>query len=260
LDLIGDVTVLDEVGEFRYVLLDALRRAVPSDWVAINELGPGPELLIEIMEPPIPAEALAVFVRYAEQNPLLERYLRTGDGRAQRISDVVSREDFHARQVYTEFYRQIGVEHQMAFTLPSAQDRILAVILSRRDEDFTDDERDLIEQARPFLIQFYQNVLRYTEALALRLPSSGSADRPQLETLRALGLTKRQAEVLQLLATGAGERDIAERLAISHRTVQKHLQLCYRALGVDRRSRAAALAWSALDGDHSSSADLKPIR
>jgi DNA-binding CsgD family transcriptional regulator len=254
LELIGDAGVLLEIDEFRHALLDALRRAVPSDWVAINELGPGPEMIMELLDPPIPPEAMEVFVRYAEQNPLMERYLRTGDGRAQRISDVVSREDFHARQVYTEFYRQIGVEHQMAFALPRERDRILAVILSRRHEDFTDDERDLIERARPFLIQAYQNALRYTEAMTTPRPPSGGADRLPLKALRALGLTERQAEVLQLLATGAAERDIAERLGISHRTVQKHLQLCYRALGVDRRSRAAAIAWSTLDGDRSSGA------
>jgi DNA-binding NarL/FixJ family response regulator len=46
---------------------------------------------------------------------------------------------------------------------------------------------------------------------------------------------------------GAADRDIATRLEISHRTVQKHLQSCYRQLGVTSRSRAAAVAWATLD-------------
>ena len=161
---------------------------------------------------------------------------------------MVSQEEFHRRQVYTEFYAVIGVEYQMSFALPDERDRVLAVILSRRHEDFSDDERDLTEQARPFLIQAYRNSLQYSQALSRGRPPGAGADRPRLEALRALGLTERQAEVLQLLATGAGERDIAMRLGISHRTVQKHLQLCYRALGVDRRSQAAAIAWTTLDG------------
>ena len=59
-----------------------------------------------------------------------------------------------------------------------------------------------------------------------------------------LGLTGRQADVLLLVATGASERTIAERLGISHRTVQKHLERCYRQLGVSSRSQAAAVAWA----------------
>jgi DNA-binding CsgD family transcriptional regulator len=249
LDLIGDTGSLTEIDDFRLVLLAALQRAVPSDWVAINELGPGPVLIMEIAEPPIPPDLIPLFVRYAEQNPLMERYLRTRDGRARRISDLIGREEFHSLELYTEFYRPLGLEYQMVFMLPAEPARVIGVILSRRHEDFNDDERDLVEQARPFLIQTYRNSLHYTETLAKSVAPETS--RPRLEALRSLGLTERQAEVLQLLATGASERDIAERLGISHRTVHKHLQLCYRALGVDRRSRAAAIAWSTLDSDQS---------
>jgi DNA-binding CsgD family transcriptional regulator len=247
LDLIGDTGSLVEIDDFHLTLLDALRSAVPSDWVAINEIGPGPEMIMEIIRPPIPPDVLAVFGRYADQNPLLEYYQRTRDGRARRISDLVGREEFHSRQVYTEFYGPLGLEFQMAFVLPAERERIVGVILSRRNEDFTDHERDLVEQARPFLIQAYRNSLRYTEALATRPPTSLEMSRPRLEPLQALGLSLRQAEVLQLLATGASESDIANNLGISLRTVHKHLQLCYRTLGVERRSRAAAIAWSTLD-------------
>ena len=37
-------------------------------------------------------------------------------------------------------------------------------------------------------------------------------------------LTERETEVLRLVATGLSSRDIAERLVISHRTVQNHIQ------------------------------------
>ena len=244
LELIGDTGSVLEIEDFRHVLLDALGVAVPSDWVAINELGPGPEMIMEIIKPPISPEALAVFVRYAEQNPLMEHYLRTRDGRARRISDLISSEELHSRELYTEFYGPLGLEFQMVFSLPGEPDRVLAVILSRRHQDFTDDERDLVETARPFLIQAYRNALLYSEAVV----AAPAPSRPRLEALRALGLTQRQAEVLQLIAIGAGERDIAEQLGISRRTVNKHLELCYRALGIDRRARAAAIAWSTVDG------------
>jgi len=118
--------------------------------------------------------------------------------------------------------------HQIAFILPHGQHRSLGVALSLAARDFTAAERDLLELARPFLIQAYRNAVRYTELLTLREASGAAPGVPELERLRALGLTDRQAEVLQILATGAAERDIGDRLGISHRTVQKHLQRCYR--------------------------------
>lgn len=96
------------------------------------------------------------------------------------------------------------------------------------------------------MIQAYRNSIRYTDLLA---GAEKAATAPPIDELVALGLTRRQAEVLQALATGAGEREIAERLSISRRTVQKHLERCYRRLGVNSRSRAAGIAWATIDPD-----------
>ncbi|MCH8613924.1 response regulator [Arsenicicoccus dermatophilus] len=56
------------------------------------------------------------------------------------------------------------------------------------------------------------------------------------------GLSPREAEILQLLATGAGNRDIARRLFISESTVKGHLVHVYDKLGVDNRTAAARVA------------------
>ena len=53
-------------------------------------------------------------------------------------------------------------------------------------------------------------------------------------------LTPRQTRILQLVAAGSSDRDVARALGLSVRTVQTHLQHIYRALGV--RSRTEALA------------------
>src|SRR5207237_10689467 len=51
-------------------------------------------------------------------------------------------------------------------------------------------------------------------------------------------LTGRERDVLQWLAGGKTDRDIALILAISPRTVEKHLQRIYEKLGVETRTAA----------------------
>ena len=236
LELIGDTHDLLDLDEFRVEVLAALRRAVPADWASLNDIGADPESVVVIADPVARADLVDAFTRYAHQNPIVARYARTGDSRPIRFSDIVSVDELHVLELYTEVYRPMGVEYQIAFTLPSVPGRILGIALSRGDRDFSDDERDLLDRSRSFLIQAYRNAVRYTEALA------GARPVPAAELI-ALGLTARQAEVLRLVATGLSERDIAGRLGISHRTVQKHLERAYRELGVSSRSEAAELAW-----------------
>jgi DNA-binding response OmpR family regulator len=55
-------------------------------------------------------------------------------------------------------------------------------------------------------------------------------------------LTPRETQVLSWLAKGKTNRDIAEILGMSHRTVNKHLEHIFEKLGVETRAAAAALA------------------
>ncbi|MBB4842690.1 DNA-binding NarL/FixJ family response regulator [Paucibacter oligotrophus] len=54
-------------------------------------------------------------------------------------------------------------------------------------------------------------------------------------------LTSREAEVLSWLSKGKTNRDIADILSISPRTVNKHLEHLFEKLGVETRSAAAAI-------------------
>lgn len=63
-----------------------------------------------------------------------------------------------------------------------------------------------------------------------------------VELRRELGLTGRESEVLSWLSRGKTNRDIAQILGLSPRTVDKHLEQIYEKLGVENRTSAAALA------------------
>jgi DNA-binding NarL/FixJ family response regulator len=78
----------------------------------------------------------------------------------------------------------------------------------------------------------------------LRLAKDTSANIPA-EFSKELGLTSREGEVLSWLSKGKTNRDIAQILGLSPRTVDKHLEQIYAKLGVENRTAAAAIAVNA---------------
>ncbi|MFB7844236.1 response regulator [Microbacterium sp. NPDC056052] len=55
-------------------------------------------------------------------------------------------------------------------------------------------------------------------------------------------MTEREVEVLELLADGLGNRELAKALFVSEATVKSHLSHIYGKLGVDTRAGAVAVA------------------
>jgi DNA-binding NarL/FixJ family response regulator len=78
-----------------------------------------------------------------------------------------------------------------------------------------------------------------TSQLLTKLMSAPTEPR---ETQPKLGITSREAEVLNLLVAGATNEEIAKQLYMSVRTVKAHLASIFRKLGVNRRTSAATAA------------------
>jgi DNA-binding NarL/FixJ family response regulator len=70
-----------------------------------------------------------------------------------------------------------------------------------------------------------------------RLAAGSTLEKPP----RRLGLTEREAEVLDLLAEGRTNRQIGDVLFISEKTVSVHVTNLLRKLGVDSRTEAAEI-------------------
>jgi len=65
--------------------------------------------------------------------------------------------------------------------------------------------------------------------------------------IRSLGLTPRECQILELLASGRSNKEIARALAISPNTVKTHVAKVYDKMDVDRRVQAVEKArWLAL--------------
>ncbi len=88
--------------------------------------------------------------------------------------------------------------------------------------------------------------MRSTSAAASREQRlSGGRALPGLDAdaLEALGLTRREVEVLELVARGRTNEQIAASLDLSPLTVKKHLERMSGKLGAHNRAALVAVAW-----------------
>jgi DNA-binding CsgD family transcriptional regulator len=120
----------------------------------------------------------------------------------------------------------MGVEHQLRLWIraPLSTSRVFYFNRSSTGGDFGDRERGLLELLRPFL-----------SALRERADSRKATAGANLDSL-----TDRETEILQLVARGKTNREIAELTVVSTHTVRKHLENIFAKLGVRTRTAAAA--------------------
>ena len=137
---------------------------------------------------------------------------------------------------------------QAAIALHTAR-RLAREQSARRDAEQELERRDrmlrsLIEDVSPALSEVSRRVQR----------ASRDVERPQERVLTpvapadppvappAASLTRRELEVLGLLAQGLSNKEMAALLWLSDRTIERHITSLYRKIGVARRSEATAYA------------------
>lgn len=155
----------------------------------------------------------------------------------------------------------VSRQGKIVWATPQAQKLLSENLAAGSDDEFVLPEPMLqwLEQTQkgaagskaPAAASFPENEqlrLQYMGKLApneflLRLAKDQGGDTPA-EFSSELGLTTREGEVLSWLSKGKTNRDIAQILGLSPRTVDKHLEQIYAKLGVENRTAAAAIATS----------------
>lgn len=93
---------------------------------------------------------------------------------------------------------------------------------------------------------FKAKALREEVAKAIAgLQQQSSADVPDLDDTRFSELTKRELEVLKLVVKGLQNKEIAESLGISHRTVESHRSQAMQRVGARTTAELVRLAIAA---------------
>ena len=112
--------------------------------------------------------------------------------------------------------------------------RELIVLASAQQHLGVDDTDDLVAEAFAIARRTAARLIVHDARLHLGQRHAGQAP-------DQFGLTRREREVVDLVAAGASNTQVATALEISPSTVRKHLEHAYEKLNVSSRTAAAAL-------------------
>lgn len=196
----------------------------------MEHLGSGPHSLYT------PA-MLAQLARHVREHPLFGPVFAERRAAPQRLTDYCSVRRFARTTLYEDCYRPLAITHQLIAGFGVPDQGFSTCALSRVRRDFTETDRALLAFLQPHLTALFR--------FAAPAPAGPAPpdDRPASPLAQLLTpLTRREAEIWQLLAQGLSDKEIAARCGISPRTVQVHAAHLYAKLGVANRTAAARLA------------------
>ncbi len=160
LEFIRQCYAIRDLDHFPAHVISVLPKVVPSEITSYNEANPRKQRMSSL-EHPLDAvnfpDCRMILDRHLPEHPLLVHFERTRADHAFKISDFLSRRKFRRLGLYNEFFRRLGVEHQMAITLPTPPPLVIGIALNRSGPDFCERERLLLNLLRPHLIQAYRN-------------------------------------------------------------------------------------------------------
>ena len=177
-------------------------------------------------EPFVPSEA--EWELFRTQNPFTQYAALVGTPfiPAQRISDVVDMRAFRKTELW-ELVHGDEMPHAIQMRFPGARKTKLVLEVDRSGRNFSSRDVLVVEMLRPSLIA-------YEAYRGLAWMGAGPHD------ASPNALSPRENEVLDSVAQGASNAQIAERLWISPGTVKKHLDNIYVKLEVTSRTEALA--------------------
>lgn len=237
LTALGDIAdAADDAIRFAEVGVQVLSRLVPSELASLSrcDLHSGKRSVIGVRPGSVGADERAAFDRHFYEHPLGRYHAAERGACAHRITDSMPQAHFVETALYNDYYRRVSLTHALALPLRMDGHEMASFVLNRQGRDFDPRELALLDVMR-------RPLQRLFEIADARQPRTPTLEGP---TLARFQLTPREGEVLQWVAAGKTDADVALQLGCSPRTVHKHLQRVYVKLGVETRTAAVMRALS----------------
>ena len=209
-------------------VVELIETLLPNSWISVDEVSLATGRVRHVsgrrLEPV--AQLPEKIALYCHQNPVVSYAIAGNFAPALRVSDFTTLRQFKLTDYFNEmvgFFPKWRDQAALPVRLPGSS---LGFALNR-DRIITDEEITMLELLQPHVERVLSRSTQY-----LTLPT----EKP---------LTPREREVLHWVAEGKRDAEIAVILGNSVRTVEQHVRICLRKLGVETRVAACAAIWRA---------------
>jgi DNA-binding CsgD family transcriptional regulator len=143
-------------------LLSGLQTLIPTDYNSWKEVSfQSHPKVMAVFSPQNPqaASLLPAFQRHVGEHPVCNYWRRSGlDTRVSAWSDVARRSEIECLPLYEEFYRPLGIRHQLMVVMEARPSHLIYFALNRGGESFTEQDRALLTALQPHVSHALQCV------------------------------------------------------------------------------------------------------
>lgn len=157
------------------------------------------------------------------------------------LTDFADLRTLRRLPVYVDYNQPYGADDQLFCLVHLAGQQGSALSINRVRRGFSHRDRAVANLITPYLAQAVARRRRVASLSAAVRSWGRYADQINQARPQLLLLTSREREIVEHLVGGLTDREIARSLAISPRTVHKHLQSIYRKLNIGNRTSLIAL-------------------
>jgi DNA-binding CsgD family transcriptional regulator len=242
LDFLGDVGTLDLDELYPPEFLARMGELVACDAITYTEMDRAQQVHfagISVPEDEDDDPGVDLYWSVVHTCPTFDFRDRTGNLSSIRVSDLISRRCYHELPIYQDYFRLCGVDQYVELGLPAkpGRDRFFVLFRSIGAHDFSARDRDVLELLRPHIRRLEANASLRRRLSEMLRQSSGAPDWDG-----HAHLTPREREIVDLVAKGKTNAEIAAALWVAPSTVKKHLEHVYAKIGVGRRAATTRYA------------------
>jgi len=172
-------------------------------------------------------------------HPVVPAY-KQGRRGAIPVTDCITQRQFQDTPICRELLLPVGLRFQTVVTL-DVPGKIAGMTVNR-DRNFTEKEVRLLQLIAPQIALAHQNAQAFA---ALKQAAISTIPAPQ--DFERIGLTPREGEVLHWVIQGKRDKEVANILSTSPRTVHNHLRSILGKLNAETRTAAALEAFERLN-------------
>lgn len=213
----------------------ALQALIPATAISVQHLHSNnrPIFTLSNKDWPYRREEVEAYLAKAADHPLTQHYMRPANlGRAIRLSDIVTLQEYKRHPLYRACHARLGIAHILSYSASSGPHRIFAVGFDRTvgDGDFSLREKAMLQTLGPHLAQqFHRFELGWGRNRPWKEPTTADW------LAGALLVSNREAELLLCLLDGLSNREIATRTGIAEATVKRHFTNAFAKINVTNR-------------------------